>query len=212
MPQIRPITDLRNTNEISDICHTKNEPIFITKNGYGDLVIMSIETYEKMLEVNETDMAIREAEVEYAAGEKLMDARETLNLLASSVIEGNEGVVLQSIDKVAKLGKNITQISKDLIGYIRDILVVKTCKDYEDILKLPINQIKDLKFLADKVESSRLIGILNKLSRLENEYRYSTNPRGLLEISLVSLCSDNETDINELKMKVKLLESKINKG
>jgi len=81
MPQIRPITDLRNTNEISDICHTKNEPIFITKNGYGDLVIMSIETYEKMLEVNETDMAIREAEVEYEAGEKLMDARETLNSL-----------------------------------------------------------------------------------------------------------------------------------
>lgn len=81
MPQIRPITDLRNTNEISDICHTKNEPIFITKNGYGDLVIMSIETYEKMLEINETDMAIREAEVEYGSGAKLMDARETLNSL-----------------------------------------------------------------------------------------------------------------------------------
>lgn len=41
MPQIKPITDLRNTNEISEICHEKNEPIFITKNGYGDLVIMS---------------------------------------------------------------------------------------------------------------------------------------------------------------------------
>ena len=46
MPQIRPITDLRNTNEISDICHARREPIFITKNGYGDLVVMSIETYE----------------------------------------------------------------------------------------------------------------------------------------------------------------------
>ena len=45
MPQIRPITDLRNTNEISDACHAVKEPIFITKNGYGDLVVMSIETY-----------------------------------------------------------------------------------------------------------------------------------------------------------------------
>lgn len=44
MPQIRPITDLRNTNEISDACHAVQEPIFITKNRYGDLVIMSIET------------------------------------------------------------------------------------------------------------------------------------------------------------------------
>ena len=47
MPLIRPITDLRNTSEISELCHSKNEPIFITKNGYGDLVVMSIETYER---------------------------------------------------------------------------------------------------------------------------------------------------------------------
>ena len=45
MPQIRPITDLRNTNEISELCHARREPVFITKNGYGDLVIMSMETY-----------------------------------------------------------------------------------------------------------------------------------------------------------------------
>lgn len=48
MPHIRPITDLRNTTEISELCHAKKEPIFITKNGYGDLVIMSIETYEAL--------------------------------------------------------------------------------------------------------------------------------------------------------------------
>lgn len=50
MPQIRPITDLTNTNEISDACHAVKEPIFITKNGYGDLVVMSIETYEQIAE------------------------------------------------------------------------------------------------------------------------------------------------------------------
>lgn len=46
MPQIRPITDLRNTTEISELCHANREPLFITKNGYGDLVVMSIEMYE----------------------------------------------------------------------------------------------------------------------------------------------------------------------
>lgn len=50
MPQIRPITDLRNTTEISELCHAKKEPVFITKNGYGDLVIMSMETYEALTE------------------------------------------------------------------------------------------------------------------------------------------------------------------
>ncbi len=81
MPQIRPITDLRNTNEISDLCHAKKEPIFITKNGYGDLVVMSIETYEAMLEERELDTAIAEAEAEYATDKQLLDAREALSVL-----------------------------------------------------------------------------------------------------------------------------------
>jgi prevent-host-death family protein len=47
MPTIRPSADLRNKyNEISELCHEYSEPVFITKNGTGDLAVMSIETYE----------------------------------------------------------------------------------------------------------------------------------------------------------------------
>ncbi|MCD8196140.1 MAG: type II toxin-antitoxin system Phd/YefM family antitoxin [Lachnospiraceae bacterium] len=81
MPQIRPITDLRNTTEISELCHARREPLFITKNGYGDLVVMSIEAYEEMVETSETDAAISEAEKEYAADGVLLDAREALSSL-----------------------------------------------------------------------------------------------------------------------------------
>lgn len=81
MPQIRPITDLRNTTEISDVCHARREPVFITKNGYGDLVVMSIETYEEMLETQATDQVISEAEAEYAATGQLHDARTALSSL-----------------------------------------------------------------------------------------------------------------------------------
>lgn len=81
MTQIRPITDLRNTNEISDLCHAKKEPIFITKNGYGDLVVMSIETFDAMLGDRELDMAIAEAETEYKSDSDLIDAREALTKL-----------------------------------------------------------------------------------------------------------------------------------
>ena len=49
MPTIRPSSDLRNNyNEISEFCHRYNEPIYITKNGTGDLAVMSIETYERL--------------------------------------------------------------------------------------------------------------------------------------------------------------------
>ena len=50
MPAIRPSSDLRNSyNEISEFCHKYNEPIYITKNGSGDLAVMSIETYERLV-------------------------------------------------------------------------------------------------------------------------------------------------------------------
>ncbi len=49
MPNIKSSTDLRNHyNEISKFCHESREPVFITKNGQGDLAVMSIETYEML--------------------------------------------------------------------------------------------------------------------------------------------------------------------
>lgn len=81
MPQIRPITDLRNTNEISEICHARPEPIFITKNGYGDLVVMSMETYDNLIGTAETDAAIAGAEAEFERDGQLFDAKETLAAL-----------------------------------------------------------------------------------------------------------------------------------
>lgn len=78
MPVIKPITELRNTNEISDLCHQQQEPIFITKNGFGDLVVMSIEAYEKLISENLIDQAIYEAEKEVTDGAKLLDAKEAL--------------------------------------------------------------------------------------------------------------------------------------
>jgi len=50
MPSIRPSSDLRNKyNEISEFCHKYSEPVYITKNGQGDLAVMSIETFEKLV-------------------------------------------------------------------------------------------------------------------------------------------------------------------
>ena len=68
MPTIIPIRDLRNTSEISEIAHKLQEPIFVTKNGYSDLVVMSSELYERFAQINRIDQAIYEAEAEVAEG------------------------------------------------------------------------------------------------------------------------------------------------
>ncbi len=82
MPTIMPIRDLKKTGEISDLAHKKKEPIFITKNGYSDLVVMSSELYEQMANIMRIDQAIFEAEKEVDDGAEpiaLDAARERLD-------------------------------------------------------------------------------------------------------------------------------------
>ena len=69
---------MRNTTEMSRLCHAKREPIFITRNGYGDMVLMSMETYDELLDTAAADAAIAEAEAELAGDGVLLDAEETL--------------------------------------------------------------------------------------------------------------------------------------
>ena len=61
MPKIIPIRDLRDTGRMSQMCSESREPIFITKNGYGDMVIMSMAVYEESLARLEMRIRAREA-------------------------------------------------------------------------------------------------------------------------------------------------------
>jgi len=77
MPQIIPIRDLKNTTEISRLCNESNDPIFITKNGYGDMVIMSIKVYEEKMYMLNVYSKLTAAEDQIKEG-KLMDAQASL--------------------------------------------------------------------------------------------------------------------------------------
>ena len=69
MPAIRSSADLRNSyNEISKFCHDYSEPVFITKNGKGDLAVMSIEAYEQLMGRFELYGLIQEGLEDVAAG------------------------------------------------------------------------------------------------------------------------------------------------
>jgi prevent-host-death family protein len=77
MPSIRPISDLRNNaNEISDYCKATREPVFITKNGSGDMVIMSVEMYERREAQLELYAKLAEAEASEASGDTGVDFME----------------------------------------------------------------------------------------------------------------------------------------
>jgi prevent-host-death family protein len=83
MPTIRPSADLRNNyNEISELCHKYSEPVFITKNGTGDLAVMSIETYELLAGRLELYSLINEGLDQHKQG-KVKPMKESIQFLRS---------------------------------------------------------------------------------------------------------------------------------
>ncbi len=80
MPQIIPIKDLKNTTLISTMCSETNEPIYITKNGYGSMVIMDVNVYEQKMAMLDVYAKLALAEDEIREG-KVLDAEDSLNAL-----------------------------------------------------------------------------------------------------------------------------------
>ena len=81
MPKIKSSADLRNNyNEISNLCHTYNEPVFITKNGKGDLAVMSIAHYEELIARFELYSKIQEGLNDIAA-ERTYSEEEVFSML-----------------------------------------------------------------------------------------------------------------------------------
>lgn len=82
MPMIRPVSDLRNNfTAISETLHSEDEPVFLTKNGSGDMVVMSIDYYEKQMARLELYQKIEESRNEIANGASGKDAKNLLKEL-----------------------------------------------------------------------------------------------------------------------------------
>lgn len=77
MPRIIPIRDLKDTSSISQMCSESSDPIYITKNGYGDMVIMSMRAYEEKMRLLDIYAKLEEAEEDLKVG-RTVDARSAL--------------------------------------------------------------------------------------------------------------------------------------
>ncbi len=90
MPIIKSISDLRNkSNTISDIVHNTNEPVFITRNGEGDMVVMSMAQYSQLqLQVTLADK-LSAAQTDYVKGDRGRSLRDVVNNLRSMISERN---------------------------------------------------------------------------------------------------------------------------
>ena len=85
IPTIRPISELKNTTNISNLCHEVKAPVFITKNGYSDLVIMSIDTYERNMVLADIYSKLDEAEEQIDLGLPTKSHKEIISSLRGRI-------------------------------------------------------------------------------------------------------------------------------
>lgn len=130
-----------------------------------------------------------------------------LNNLASHILTGDVHNLLNELNVVIEKGKNIAQIAKDLANYFRDLAVVKTCENFNDILKYPDSLVNDLVEVANKVPTDTILKALKTYSALDDEFRLTTNPRILLEVASLNLCDEIKNFLG-LEKRVEALENK----
>jgi len=85
IPKIIPISELKDTASISSLCHEVQQPVFITKNGYSDLVIMSMDTYERNMALLEIYSKLDEAEEQLELGLPTKSHKEIVSSLRGRV-------------------------------------------------------------------------------------------------------------------------------
>ena len=90
MNLIRPVSDLRNNfAEISKIVHETAQPVFLTKNGYGDMVVLSMEAYQNLQFESEVYFKLQEAEREAEMTETRYSSKDVLKAMREAIGEGH---------------------------------------------------------------------------------------------------------------------------
>ena len=133
--------------------------------------------------------------------------KNALGVLAGHILKGDVHNLLNELNVIIEKGKNIAQIAKDLAGYFRDLAVVKTCEDFNAILKYPVSFVETLKAQAESATTDVILKALKTYSALDNEFRLTTNPRIVLEVASLNLCDEIKNYVS-LEKRVEALETK----
>lgn len=135
-------------------------------------------------------------------------SREKLEKLFEAISTNDTNTLLNLVDEYFKSGKSVQVISRDIFSFMRDMLVLKIAN--ADTLNLPKDAITRMQILAKNVDNAFLIRALDILSELEPKFKWSQNPKILLETSLLKMTSvQNDLSVNALARRVIALENKI---
>ncbi len=132
------------------------------------------------------------------------------NSLVQGIFDNDVGKVLSICDQLINLGKSIANISKDLISYIRDVAICKSCKNSKEILSLPSQRFEALQNTASKVDEHRILRVLEILSEEDANLKYASKPRAVFETALIKATMPQvDYNIDALLARISKLEKQI---
>ena len=133
--------------------------------------------------------------------------------LLRNVIGRNVAAVLDIVEELVMQGRELTQLVGDFTWYLRNLLLVKTSDNIEDVLDVSTENMMQLKEESDMIELDMLLRYIRVFSELSGQMKYATQKRVLLEVALIKLCVPAmETNQATLLDRIRAVEEKVEQG
>jgi len=133
--------------------------------------------------------------------------------LLRKVIERDVAGVLDIVEDLVMQGRELTQLAADFTWYLRNLLLVKTSDNIEDVLDVSTENMMQLKEESEMIELDMLLRYIRVFSELSGQLKYATQKRVMLEVALIKLCTPAmETKQDSLLDRIRAVEEKVEKG
>ena len=133
--------------------------------------------------------------------------------LLRKVLERDVAGVLDIVEDLVIQGRELTQLAADFTWYLRNLLLVKTSDNIEDVLDVSTENMLQLKEESKMIELDMLLRYIRIFSELSGQLKYATQKRVLLEVALIKLCTPAmETGQDALLDRIRAVEEKVEKG
>ena len=138
---------------------------------------------------------------------------EVFSQLLRKVIARDVPGVLDVVEELVMQGRELSQLSADFTWYLRNLLLVKTSDNIEDVLDVSTENMEQLKEEAQMVEMDMLFRYIRIFSELSGQLKYATQKRVMLEVALIKLCTPAmEPDQDSLLDRIRAVEDKVEQG
>lgn len=138
---------------------------------------------------------------------------EVFSRLLREIISRDVGKVLKSVEELVMQGRELGQLTVDFTWYLRNLLLVKSSDNMEDILDVSSENLVQLKEEAQMIENDTLIRYIRIFSELSNQLKYATQKRVMLEVAMIKLCKPAmEVNQDSLLERIRAVEEKLENG